>query len=95
MSKPVQQIQRVTLTGAEETVTFTAASARFLVKNFSSADVYVSFETPIDTDEAIKIPASMAQLCVANEAYGANNQKGFTTIYLSGTGEIEVQALWF
>lgn len=95
MCKPVQQIQRITLDGSETPVTFTTKSCRYLVKNFSDTEIYVSFETPLDTNAAIKIPASIAQLCVANESFGVLNQKQYGTIYISGTGEVEVQQLWF
>lgn len=85
-------VKRVTLGGSETAVKFYAPSKCFLVKNFSSADVYVAFESGASTDESIKIPSGMAQLC-ATDFYEIGAEKT-DTIYLTGTGEVEVQEIW-
>lgn len=90
-----QQVKRVTLEGAVMPVSFDYPSGRFLVKNFSSGDVYVSFESTVAPASSIKISAGYGQLCEINERGGADGQAKSKTIYLNGTGEVEVQALWY
>ena len=87
-------VKRVTLGGSETAVKFYAPSKCFLVKNFSSMEVYVAFEsiTESNINETIKIPSGMAQLC-ATDFYEIGAEKT-DTIYLTGTGEIEVQEIW-
>ena len=65
-------------------------SCRFLVKNFTENAIYVDFEEFEDEDDAIKIPANTAQVCLCQER---GVQELTDTIYVLGTGEVEVQAL--
>lgn len=90
-----QRVKRVTLAGTATPVEFEAPSGRYLVKNFSSGDVYVSFEETVDKNSSIRIVSGYGQLCEINERGGANGQAKAYTIYLNGTGEVEVQQLWF
>lgn len=90
-----QQVQRVTLSGSVLPVTFQYYSGKFLVKNFTSGDVYVSFEQTVNPSTSIKIATGYAQLCQINERGGAGGQEKVNTIYLNGNGEVEVQQLWF
>ena len=73
-----------------------AYSWKFLVKNLSEADCYVDFANITSGQEnyAICVPAGSAQVCFArdHEDPFAPVQKT-DTIYVKGTGVIEVQAL--
>lgn len=83
-------IKRVTLEGTGS-VSFASKSKVWLVKNFTDADVFVSFETPIVEEESIKLPSGSGQYCEIDERGGSVG--AVDTIYLSGTGEVEVQQL--
>lgn len=89
-----QQVRRVSLTGSVEAVTFDTCSGKWLIKNFGSGDIYVSFAQEVDPETSIKIPSGVGQLCVINERYGDGCEKSFS-VYLSGSGEVEVQQLWW
>ena len=96
MAQQIQRVKRVALTGEAMTVTFSGSfSGQYLVKNFSQGDIYVSFGLPIDTQTSIKIPTMCGQRCVINENGGANGQVKVNSIYIQGSGEVEVQQLWF
>lgn len=56
-----QQVQRVTLAGKATAVTFPYPSGKYLVKNFSSGDVYVSFESTVAPASSIKITSGYGQ----------------------------------
>lgn len=90
-----QQVQRVTLAGKATAVTFPYPSGKFIVKNFSSGDIYVSFENTVAPTSSIRIASGYGQLCEINERGGAAGQEKTKTIYINGTGEVEVQELWF
>lgn len=89
-----QQVRRVTLSRSVTPVTFETCSGKWLIKNFGSGDIYVSFTEDVNAETSIKIPAGVGQLCVINERYGDGCEKSFT-VYLSGNGEVEVQQLWW
>lgn len=91
----VQRVKRLTLTGAVTPFEFPSYGGRYLVKNFSDSDIYISFEATVDPSTSIKIASDMAQLCEINERFGASGQEKAKTVYISGTGEVEVQQLWF
>lgn len=84
-----QIVKRVTLTGSEMELTFEDTSYQYLVKNYSEGDVYVSFYPSFDTSDAIKVASGMGQICVIREKYFTPTD----VIYISGTGEVEVQQL--
>lgn len=90
-----QQVQRVTLAGKATAVTFPYPSGKYLVKNYSSGDIYVSFESTCNPATSIRIASGYGQLCEINERGGAAGQEKAKTIYVNGTGEVEVQQLWF
>lgn len=90
-----QQVQRVTLSGSPTAVTFPYPSGKYLVKNFSSGDIYVSFESTCNPVTSIRIVSGYGQVCEINERGGAAGQEKSKTIYINGTGEVEVQQLWF
>lgn len=84
-----QNVVRETLTGTEKAITFTASSSKYIVKNYTSSDIYVSFYTPFETNNAIKIASGMGQECVINERFYPSTN----VIYVLGTGEVEIQQL--
>lgn len=90
-----QQVQRVTLSGTATAVTFSYPSGKYLVKNYSSGDIYVSFESTCNPATSIRIVSGYGQVCEINERGGAAGQEKVKAIYLNGTGEVEVQQLWF
>ena len=90
-----QQVQRVTLAGKATAVTLPYPSGKFIVKNFSGGDIYVSFESTVAPASSIRIASGYGQLCEINERGGAAGQEKTKTIYINGTGEVEVQQLWF
>lgn len=90
-----QQVQRVTLSGAATPVNFEYPSGKYLVKNYSSGDIYVSFESTCNPATSIRIVSGYGQVCEINERGGAAGQEKQKTIYINGTGEVEVQQLWF
>ncbi len=91
-----EKIKRVTLmTGVMKTLSFQGIKAKaFFVKNLSVSDVTVSF-APIVSGEGFLIPSKTAQFCVANLAANAPDNTGTDTVYLSGSGDVEVQAIWY
>ena len=90
-----QQVQRVALSGTAAAVTFPNPSGKYLVKNYSSGDIYISFESTCNPATSIRIVSGYGQVCEINERGGAAGQEKAKTIYVNGTGEVEVQQLWF
>ena len=84
-----QAILRKTLSGSWTEFAFDVPSNSFFVKNFTSAPIYVSFQNNDQTDASAKILPNMGEeLCITRSS---DNPVG--SIYVSGTGEVEVQAL--
>lgn len=84
---------RKTLTGDSEAFAFETVGLKFLVKNFSSSDMLVNFDpiTAANESSSILLPAQTAQIVLTNE----NNPDGARTLYVKGTGKVEVQViLW-
>ena len=91
-----QQIERVTLTGTDfEEIEFTHICGKYMVKNFSDGDIYVSFDEDATEDNSVKIPAGYYQVVIANEYRGGLDIYKTKTIYIKGTGEVEVQQLCY
>lgn len=88
-------VKRVTLAGSAQAVAFDNQATQWLVKNFSSSDVYVAFDSDAETDESIKIPSECAQLVVDNTWQASGLSEAHDTIYLTGTGEVEVQQVCY
>ena len=86
-----QQVLRKTLSGAFTPFTFEVNSCSFFVKNFSDSDVLVSLEMGTPDNECWKIPSMMAEEVYYNKVSGYYPN----TIYVKGTGEVEVEALDF
>lgn len=89
------QLKRVTLTGTTQAVSFDTRCGKYLVKNFSSNDLYVSFDSNLVEANSIKIAAGNGQVCLINEHYDWSEEVKTNTIYVKGTGEIEVQQLCY
>lgn len=104
-----QQVQRKTLTGAWEAFEFPYKARRFFVKNYSENPVYVSFEDNTDESYSFKIMAGVGEEVAISMVDIQNNpnRKKFSydteakeaffsdTIYVKGTGEVEVQEVDF
>lgn len=92
----LQKIKRETLAGSVfEEFEFEKPAARYLVKNFTDGDIYVSFDSTATTSNSSKISAGFYQIVEANE--NEDSMKAYMTdsVYIKGTGEVEVQQLWF
>lgn len=87
-----QQVKRVTLTGAWQEVTFTNKATRYFVKNYSDADIFVSFAENDSEDESFKIKAGIGE-DVAISYDSIRGRYKVNKIYLKGTGEVEIQQL--
>ena len=73
-----------------------ASSWKFLVKNLSSDDCYVDFAEiePGEENYTICVPAGTAQVCFVRDTGDPFTPVQKTdTIYVSGTGDVEVQAI--
>lgn len=89
------KVLRKTLTGVSTEFSFNVTGLKFLVKNFSEGPVLVNFEPITAANEAtsIKVPANVAQLIFTNE-YQPNTKRA-RTLYVKGTGEVEVQVVCY
>ncbi|MCQ2270978.1 MAG: hypothetical protein MJZ52_07120 [Bacteroidales bacterium] len=94
MSDNKLQVKRITLDGSTTTIEFPFDCGKYLIKNFSDADIYVSFDETFTHDNSVKIPAGYFQVVEGNEWLGGEPFKT-NEIYVEGTGEIEVQQLCF
>ena len=85
------KVVRQTLAGESTSFQFDIKGHQFLVKNLSSEDCLVNYE-PINSGNegnSIKILAGSAQLVFDREW----NPHDTDTLYIKGTGEIEVQVV--
>lgn len=90
-----QQIKRITLEGEITEVEFDNICGKYLVKNFSDDDIFVSFDEEFTEENSTKIPAGFYQVVIANEWLGGLDAYKSKSIYINGTGEVEVQQLCF
>ena len=89
-----ERVFRTTLSGSEfERIQFTNLCKKFIVKNFSDNDVFVSFSKNATESSSIKIPKNFYQVIEFNENDVTANETD--TLYCKGTGEIEIQELNF
>lgn len=88
-------LKRVTLSGATTALTFNNKCGKYLVKNFTNSAIYVSFESELVEENSIKIAAGMGQVCLINEFYERSQAVKTNTIYIKGSGEVEVQQLCY
>lgn len=88
-----QAVQRKTLTGGWTAFQFERKGRFFVVKNFSDAPVLVSFLNDEIETEAVKINAGMAEECAISFDAIDRDQYYTDTVFVKGTGEVEVQNL--
>lgn len=87
-------VKRVTLDGTVTKVQFPNVCGKWLVKNFTSGDVYASFDANMTEDNAVKIASNCGQVVVDNEFHDMDIFK-HNSIYIKGTGEVEVQQICY
>lgn len=87
-----QQVKRVTLTGDWQAVTFPNKATRYFVKNFTDAAILVSFAANDTEDESFKIQSGIGE-DVAISYDSIRKRYAVDTIYVKGTGEVEIQQL--
>lgn len=90
-----QQVIRQTLSGGWTAFTFDVKSKSFAVKNFSDGPIYVSFVDGEEENASIKILDGMAEVCYITSLYDLAGSYFRDTIYVKGTGEVEVEAIEF
>ena len=89
-----QQVKRVTLTGDWLEVTFTNKATRYFVKNYTEGDIFVSFAANDNENESFKIKTGIGE-DVAISYDSIRKRYAVDTIYVKGTGEVEIQQLDF
>lgn len=91
------RVRNVVIDG-ETAIEFPTKCLRFMVKNFSSNDILVSFVPNPQADEFIKIKRGMGQVVVDNinlNSVADYQEFAHSTIYINGSGEVEVQQLCY
>ena len=86
------QVKRVTVSGKTK-VEFDALCGNYMIKNFSSSPIYVSFDEEFTHNNSIKIPANFYQHVMINDPDDANGDAA-KELWIEGSGEVEVQQLW-
>ena len=98
-----QQVSRKTLTGDWKAFAFPYKARRFFVKNYGENPIYVSFESGTAESASFKIMAGVGEE-VAISYHGGYGEIGAAykvsdfytdTVYVKGTGEVEVQEVDF
>ncbi len=87
-----QQVLRQTLNGNWTAFEFPNKSSRYFVKNYSSTDVLVSFEENDEDKYSFLIKPGMGEECAISWYYDGDGCI-VNTIYVKGTGVVEVQQL--
>lgn len=90
------EILRKTLDGAVTEFDFgNVKSERFLVVNFSQGNMFASFDEDLDESKSAKIAAGMGRIILDSaRTIGGIEQYRHSKVYVKGTGECEVQAIW-
>lgn len=93
---PVKTVSPVA--GQKVEVSFGQSCRGFLIKNFSSSDIYVSLnENATTTEGSIRIPPNCAQaiMCFSGGTYG-NWLDGTCYVYAdtASSNSVEVQVIW-
>lgn len=88
-----QAVKRLTLTGEWTEYKFAKKALRYFVKNFTDGDILATFENDEVENEAYKIKKGVGEEVAIS--YGGVNARQFAvdTIYIKGTGEVEVEQL--
>lgn len=90
----MENVKRITLTGSWEAVTFNNSSTSYLVKNFSGGNIFVSFEEDDEDDTSIKILQDDKEVVTVTPMIMQALNYKLDTIYVKGTGEVEIQQLF-
>lgn len=90
-----QQVKRVNLTGDIQKIEFEKKCGKYMVKNFSDSNIYVSYDENFTEENSVKILAGYYQIVIANEYLGELEPYKSNSIFVKGTGEVEVQQLCF
>lgn len=86
----MQKVKNTEIDGWERISFGGIQCSSFFIKNFSGAEVYVSFcECIRDTDNCFCIPAGMAEEVYVSDELDARTDG----IWLCGSGRVEVEAL--
>lgn len=91
-----QQLIRQTLQASTWTsFEFSIPCRSFFVKNFTSSDIYVSFEQEDNTNTSFKIPTMIGEEIFISNRQDTNTNWLKNTVYVYSTsgGEVEVQEL--
>lgn len=89
----MKNVKRVTLTGDWQSITFDQKTKNYFVKNFTNADIYVSFEENDDEDTSFKIASGIGESLAIEQSALSKEEFKTDTIYVKGTGEVEVQQM--
>lgn len=88
-----QSVKRVNLTGSWLEVKFENKASRYFVKNYSEADIFASFAADDSEDESYKIASYIGEELAISYAGVNDRSYAVDTIYVKGTGEVEIQQL--
>ena len=88
-------IKRVTLTGEVTKIEFDKPCGKYMIKNFSDNDIYVSFDENFNEAEAAKIASNYGQVVIGNLNFDWTTNHKTNSIYIKGAGEVEVQQLCY
>ena len=89
----MKNVKRVTLTGDWEEIQFDQKAKNYFVKNYTEGDIFVSFEENDDEDTSFKITSGIGEELAINQSALSKPENITDTIYVKGTGEVEVQQM--
>lgn len=89
----MKNVKRVTLSGDWEEIQFDQKAKNYFVKNFSNNSIYVSFEENDSEDTSFKILSGIGEQIAINQSYLNKPEHNTDTIYIKGTGEVEIQQM--
>lgn len=88
-------IRETLVANTQKNFNFDVEGFRFLVKNFTEDDIYVSLDSDVNKPKAIKIPSGTAQECCIHEICDLRYATKIVRILSLVDGEVEVQCtLW-
>lgn len=87
-----QQIKTVNLKGEKEAIKFDKYATVWYVANWSESDIYVSLDAEADISQSNRVAPGEWFKPTVNMYAGADNN-ATNTIYITGTGSVEVQQL--
>lgn len=89
----MKNVMRKTLTGGWTKYEFEQVCKHYFVKNYSDGDIYVSFDENDEEDASCKISSGVGEEIATTYREYDRNEDYTDTIYVKGTGEVEVQQL--